>query len=213
MQMYDIAMLTVLAAATLFGLWKGAAWQAASFASIAVSAMVAVHSSAAAAVYFPGPEPWNRFLAMLVLFVATALFIWILFRTVSGIIDHIQLKEFDRQLGGMIGFAKGILYCTILTFFAVTLSEPARQLVLVSRSGNIIANAVSEAYPVLPEDVRGYLAKYIDEFNAKMSEPPKTAANGSFGSQAVQAAKQASASNAAAAGGTSTEQKPLWKFW
>ena len=70
---------------------------------------------------------------MLVLYVVTAGAIWLLFRLVSGIIDRLKLKEFDRQLGALFGLAKGVLYCVIITFFAVTLSEPARQAVLQSR--------------------------------------------------------------------------------
>jgi len=175
MQPYDIAMLVVLAAATLFGLWKGAAWQVASFAAIVLSALVAIHSSAALAPYVPGTEPWNRFLAMLILYVVTAGAIWILFRFISGVIDRVKLKEFDRQLGALVGLAKGILYCVLITFFAVTLAEPSRQLVLVSRSGGLITQGIQKAYPVLPEDIRGHLDKYVEEFNAKMAEPPTTA--------------------------------------
>jgi len=173
-QTYDIAMLVVLVGATLFGVWKGMAWQVASLASVLVSAAVAVHSSAAIAPYFPGQEPWNRFCAMLVLYVITAGAIWILFRLVSNVIDRVKLKEFDRQLGATIGLAKGVLYCIVITFFAVTLSEPARQLVLESRSGDLIARGIRNANPILPEDIRTYLGKYIDELDEKLHAPLKT---------------------------------------
>ncbi len=173
-QPYDIAMLVVLAAATVYGIWRGMVWQIASLASVLVSAAVAVHSSAAVAPYFPGEEPWNRYLAMLVLYMVTAGAIWIVFHLVSNVIDRIKLKEFDRQLGGTLGLAKGILYCIVITFFAVTLNEQTRQLVLVSRSGGLIATGIRNANPILPEDIRTHLGKYIDELNAKLSEPPAT---------------------------------------
>lgn len=173
MQPYDIAMLVVLAAATLFGVWKGVAWQVAALASVIVSGAVAVHSSAGIAGYFPGQEPWNRFCAILVLYVVTAGAIWILFRLVSGVIDRVKLKEFDRQLGATFGLAKGVLYCVIITFFAVTLSEPARQQVLQSRSGDLIARGIRNANPILPDDIRTYLGKYIDELDEKLHTPPK----------------------------------------
>jgi membrane protein required for colicin V production len=172
-QPYDIVMLVVLAGTTLFGVWKGMAWQVASLASVVVSAAVAVHSSAAIAGYFPGQE-WNRFLAMLVLYVVTSAAIWILFRMVSGVIDRVKLKEFDRQLGATFGLAKGVLYCVVITFFAVTLSEPARQKVLESRSGDWIARGIRNANPILPEDIRTYLGAYIDELDEKLHAPLKT---------------------------------------
>jgi membrane protein required for colicin V production len=170
---YDIAMLVVLVATTLWGVFKGMAWQVAALASVVLSAAVAIHSSAVVAPYCPGQEPWNRYLAMLVLYCVTALAIWILFRLVSNIIDRVQLKEFDRQLGALFGLAKGILYCVVITFFAVTLSESTRQLVLQSHSGEWIARGIRNANPILPEDVRTYLGKYIDEFDAKLHAPPK----------------------------------------
>jgi len=175
-QTYDIVMLVVLVGATLFGVWKGMAWQVASLASVLVSAAVAVHSSAVIAPYFPGQEPWNRFLAMLVLYVITAGAIWILFRLVSNVIDRVKLKEFDRQLGATFGLAKGVLYCIVITFFAVTLSEPARQLVLESRSGDLIARGIRNANPILPEDIRKCLGEYIDKLDKGLHDPPQNVA-------------------------------------
>ena len=82
-----------------------------------------------------------------------------------------KLKEFDRQLGAIFGLAKGVLYCVIITFFAVTLSEPARQSVLQSRSGDFIARGIRHANPMLPEDIRTWLGKYIDELDAACTPP------------------------------------------
>ncbi len=152
------------------------AWQVASLASVVVSAAVAVHSSPVIASYFRGKEPWNRFCAMAVLYVITAGAIWILFRLVSNIIDRVKLKEFDRQLGATFGLAKGVLYCIVITFFAVTLSESSRQVVLASHSGDLIARGIRNANPVLPEDVRKYLGEYIDELDKGLHAPPQNSA-------------------------------------
>lgn len=172
-QLYDYLMLAVLVGALVFGAWKGMAWQVASLASVFVSAAVAVHSSPAVAPYFSAHEPWNRFLAMLVLYVTTAVAIWFFFRLAARVIDRVKLKEFDRQLGAIFGLAKGALYCVIITFFAVTLSEVARQAVLQSRSGDFIARGIRQANPVLPDDVRAWLGKYIDELDERLHSPPK----------------------------------------
>jgi membrane protein required for colicin V production len=176
MQIYDVLMLIVLAGALLFGVWKGMAWQVASLASVVVSGAVAVHSSPAIAPWFGSQEPWNRFCAMAVLYVITAGAIWILFRLVSNIIDRVKLKEFDRQLGATFGLAKGVLYCVVITFFAVTLSESSRQVVLASRSGDLIARGIRNANPILPADVRKYLGEYIDELDKGLHAPPQNPA-------------------------------------
>jgi membrane protein required for colicin V production len=172
-QPYDIAMLIVLVGALLFGVIKGAAWQVASIASVVVSSMVAAHCSASLSPYFPAKEPLNRYLAMLSLFVATSAAIWIVFRFVSSLINRIKLKDFDRQIGAMIGLAKGVLYCIIITFFAVMLSEQSRQWVLGTQSGHLVAEAISKATPLLPGDTTAQLAKYIDDFNRKLASPPE----------------------------------------
>ena len=173
LQPYDYVMLAVLVGMMLFGVWKGMAWQLAALAAVILSAVVAVSFSASLAPLFGDNEPWNRFLAMLVLYVATAGVIWLLFRLVAGVLDRLKLKEFDRQLGAIFGLAKGILYCVIITFFAVTLSESARQRVLESRSGGLIARGIRHANPILPDDVRQWLGKYIDELEEKLHAPPE----------------------------------------
>ena len=55
----------------------------------------------------------------------------------------------------------------------MTLSESARQTVLQSRSGDLIARGIRNANPILPDDVRAWLGKYIDELDEKLHAPPK----------------------------------------
>lgn len=176
LQPYDFLMLAVLALCTVFGAWKGMAWQLAALASVVVSLGVAVHGSRPLAPYFKVQQPWDRCLAILVLYLLTSLGIWLLFRLVAGVIDRVRLKEFDRQVGAIFGAAKGILLCLLITFFAVTLSESARQSVLRSRSGYYTALMIRRARPVLPQDLRDLLGKYIDELDRRLdpeeSAPP-----------------------------------------
>jgi hypothetical protein len=48
--------------------------------------------------------------------------------------------------------------------------------VLQSQSGDFIARGIRQANPVLPEDVRTWLGKYIDELDEKLHPPPKEVA-------------------------------------
>jgi membrane protein required for colicin V production len=170
-QLYDICMALVLIACIAVGVWKGMAWQLAALASVFLSGFVAVGGATALAPYFNVDSQWNHVLAMLVLYVVTAGAIWIVFRLISKIIERVQLKEFDRQLGAIFGLAKGIVYCILLTFFIVTLWEPGRQVVLQSRSGQYISRAIHRANPILPSNVRALLGKYIDELDQKLTPP------------------------------------------
>jgi membrane protein required for colicin V production len=174
LQPYDFVMLAVLLISTVFGAWKGMAWQLATLASLVVSLGVAVHASGPIAPYLSIREPWNRCVAIVVLYLLTALVIWLVFRVVAKIIDRVQLKEFDRQVGALFGAAKGVLWCLVITFFAVTLSETARQAVLRSRSGYYTALLIQRARPVMPQDLRALLGKYIEELDRKLDpdNPP-----------------------------------------
>lgn len=168
MQPYDLVMVAVLTLATVWGVWKGMAWQIASLASLALSYLVALRFSEQLAPHISADAPWNRFLAMLVLYLGTSLAIWLGFRFVSSMIDRVQLKEFDRQVGGLFGLAKGVLLCVAITFFAVTLSADARQMVLKSRSGYYIALLIDRAEPVMPKEIDQVLRPYLDKLNHQL---------------------------------------------
>jgi hypothetical protein len=88
MQAYDIIMLAVLAGSTLFGFVKGMAWQLASLSSLFVSYFVALNFSHLLAPYVGKQEPLNRIAAMLILYLASSLAIWLIFRVVAGFIDR-----------------------------------------------------------------------------------------------------------------------------
>jgi membrane protein required for colicin V production len=169
LQGYDILMLSVLIAATVFGLWKGMVWQLASLASVFLSVVVAIRFSDRLARHLSAEVPWNRFLAMFILYLLTSAVVWLSFRMVARLIDRVRLKDFDHQVGAIFGLAKGVVYCVVITFFAVTISEDTRQTVLRSRSGYYIAVLTRSAEPVLPKEIRDVVGKYIDELRLKLS--------------------------------------------
>jgi membrane protein required for colicin V production len=185
MEWYDITMIVVLAGTTIFGFIKGMAWQVASLASLVVSYFVALRlSGPLAATGVLGEEaPWNRYVAMLVIYLATSLVIWVAFRAVAGAIDRVRLQEFDRQIGGLFGLAKGILLCVAITFFAITLAPETRDAILRSRSGHYIALLIARADAVMPPEVHEVIDPYLDrleqELNGQGEAPPAAATESS----------------------------------
>ena len=164
MQIYDIIMLTVLVSATIFGAWKGLAWQVASLGAIFLSYYVAVRFRDQVSEHINAAEPWNAFLAMLLLYVGTSFVIWLGFRFVSGFIEKVRLKSFDRQIGALFGLAKGVVLCIIITLFAVTLLGAAqRQTIIESRSGHYIALLLDQAHGIMPSEIHEVLHPYIHE--------------------------------------------------
>lgn len=171
MEIYDIVMLVVLVGAALFGAIKGFAWQLASIASILVSYFVAYRFREPFSQSIQADPPWNRFLAMLILYVGTALVVWVLFRMVSSTIDRMRLKEFDRQIGALFGLAKGALYCTLITMFAVSLTgNNIREKIVASRSGRYIARVLDRSQAVIPPEIHDVVAPYLDRFDERFNE-------------------------------------------
>lgn len=169
LEKYDILMLVVIAGATLFGAVKGFAWQLASIASIVVSYFVAYHFREPLSQSIQADPPWNRFLAMLILYVGTSLVIWVAFRMISQTIDRLRLKEFDRQVGAIFGLAKGALYCTLITLFAVTLlGDQAREAVVASKSGRYIAQVLDRSESIIPAEIHEVVGPYLEKLDERL---------------------------------------------
>jgi len=169
MQTYDLVMLAVLGGATIFGFWKGLAWQVASLASLVVSYFVALRFADRLAPMVSDDAPFNKFVAMLIIYAVASLAIWLAFRVVAGFIDQVKLKEFDRQMGALVGFAKGVLFCIAITFFAVSLSgEGKRDQIIASRSGKYIVQILDKADAVAPPEIHQVIGKYIKQINDRL---------------------------------------------
>jgi len=167
---YDLLMLLVLVGATMFGFWKGMAWQIASLASLVLSYFVALRFSEQLAPVFGDHAPWNRFVAMLAIYIGTSFIIWTLFRFVSGAIDKVRLESFDRQLGAMIGLAKGVLLCVAITFFAVTLMpQPQGEAIVSSQSGRYIVALLDKSHSVFPPEIHQIVDPYINTIEQRLN--------------------------------------------
>ncbi len=169
MQAYDLIMLIVLGMATIFGAIKGFAWQVASLASIIVSYIVSYRFRFQVAEMIEAKPPWNQFLAMLILYVGTSFVIWVGFRLLSGAIDKVRLKEFDRHMGAAFGLAKGVIFCLLITMFAMSLLGPNQQAAICqSRSGYYIASALDRGVGILPKEIHDVVGPYLASLDSKL---------------------------------------------
>ncbi len=171
MENYDVFMLIVLGLATLWGAYKGLAWQLASISAIVVSYLAAYRFRSDLAPYMPAEAPVNLLVAMLVIFLACNLGIWILFRSVKSFIDRVKLREFDHQTGALLGFAKGVLLCVLITMFAMTFGkEEHRRQIVQSRSGYYIARLLAASYPWIPREARDLLSPYVERVRQQLEQ-------------------------------------------
>lgn len=171
MSIYDILMLIVLGGAIFFGYWKGFAWQVASLASVIVSYIVASNFHGLISPYFSLGEPWDKFAAMLVLFLGTSLLVWVAFGYIRNTIEDMKLKGFDHQTGAILGAFKGALLCMVITLFSVTLlPDSIQKNVIASRSGHFIARSINQLTMIVPDEYHAVLDGRIEDFNQKFVE-------------------------------------------
>lgn len=177
MQGYDLFMIIILAAAILWGAWKGLAWQVASLASIILSYIAAISFRQPLANYLSQQvelvPPLDTGLAMLILFIGTSIVVWVGFNLVSEGIEKVKLKEFDRQIGALLGLAKGILLCTVITLLAVTIvSDQQRQQIYGSHSGYYISVLLRKVQPILPPEVQSRIQPYEENLQKNVVPRP-----------------------------------------
>ena len=163
MQVFDIIVLVVLIAASVWGAMRGLVKQLASAGSLLLGYFVAISFRQTVAPHIPAEEPWNLFAAMTILFVATSLGVWIVFGFVKEKIEKNGLTNFDTQLGGLLGLGKGILVAMVMSYVGVVmLSEPQRNAVLNSYSGKQLCKAVAWAEAIVPAEWEQVLQPYLE---------------------------------------------------
>lgn len=169
---YDLLMGAVMLLSIVYGISRGFIWQLASLSSLVLSCWAAVRWSSSLAPILSRQEPWNRWLAMLIIFVLCSLVVWLVFQAIAKWLQKIRLEGFDRQMGAIFGLIKGVLFCLVITFFSITLSVSTRSIVLESRSGPFLARLIPNAVAILPEEVRTSIGEYLDEFEAQLETAP-----------------------------------------
>lgn len=169
MQTYDIFMLAVLAGAALFGWWKGLAWQIASLGSILLSYFVALNFRGVIASKLGLQPPLDSAAAMLILYVGSSLAVWACFGFISKSLKEMKLKDWDHQIGALVGAAKGVLFCMLITVFAMTLGPNTwKETIPKSTSGRYIAAALTKTEALLPKDIHQAIAKYTDPVKSQL---------------------------------------------
>ena len=161
MMWYDGIVLAIVVIATVRGAMKGFVWQLASIAALVACFAFAESTSVAVAPYISVDPPLNRWIAMLGLYVLCVFVAFLIARSLRGWIEKAKFVEFDRHLGLLFGFLKGVTFCLMLTFFAVTLSETARAHVFQSRSGYVAAIIMDRLHPVMPAELHDVLEPFI----------------------------------------------------
>ena len=173
MTFYDIVILVLLLGTVIFGYWKGLAWQIASVAAVVVSYFAAYRFRDQVAQYVQAEPPFNRIAAMLIIFVACSLVIWLAYAYVNRSLEKAELDGFNRQMGALVGALLGILLCMVVTMFSVSLlGRSAHDSIHYSKFGPYVLRGISMVRTVVPEELSASLDPHFDRFYEQTGYDP-----------------------------------------
>jgi hypothetical protein len=116
---------------------------------------------------------------MLLLYAGTSFVIWVGFRLISGAIDRVRLRDFDRHMGGLLGLGKGVVYCMLITMFAVSLLGPKQQQAIVdSKSGGYMSKIFAATNGImLPKEIEQIVRPYLNNIEQRFDQRGNTIAS------------------------------------
>lgn len=159
---YDVLAVAIVAFSTIRGAMKGVIWQVAAIAGLVLCFVFSESISAAAGPYVHLEPPLNNWVVMIGAYLVFSLGSFSIARLVTEWLEKIKFGDFNRHLGAIFGFAKGVVIVLVLTFFSVTVSENMHDVLQNSRTGPIAANIMYHLHPVMPEKLHDALARYIN---------------------------------------------------
>jgi membrane protein required for colicin V production len=165
---FDLIILAILAALTLRGIWKGMISQIVSIASFFICWIVATRFGGLIAPTIPVEAPWNQVIAMGIIFFVALIAIRFAHSTLEKLIKDWHLQKMNTLFGGLLGFAKGLLICLIITFFAVMFSETSRAVVFNSKSGFHLTQLITRIGVFVPTDSYEFVHTQLAQFQDKV---------------------------------------------
>ncbi len=115
--------------------------------------------------------PLKQWLAMLAVYVALCGVSFVVAGILNSWLAKAKVIDFDKHLGGILGFVKGIVICMTIMFFAITMSPQMRNVVSQTYSGYAAARILNTSQyliPLLPENAVPTVRNVIDNFNKSL---------------------------------------------
>lgn len=163
---FDLFVLVVLVLSTFWGGMRGIISQLASILSWLASAYIATHYYQIALALIKSSYAYRTPIAMTLTFIVSAILIRIAAKFVKNIVSLVGLKEFDRQMGALLGMIKGLLLCLLSTFFLVVFNDSTRSVIEKSSVGPYFASFIVDVQGYFPEsELTQKFASYTQSIN------------------------------------------------
>lgn len=160
---YDFVIAAILVYTTWQGMQRGLVSQLAWIAALVLCFKFADKFAPAIEGQINVEQPLKHWIAMFILYLGFSLGSFMVARILHSWMEKAKFKDFDRHLGGILGLVKGLVIAMVITFFALTLSDSLKGVVLTSYSGKAACEILDTVEPITPEYFHEYLAKYRKE--------------------------------------------------
>jgi membrane protein required for colicin V production len=127
-------------------------------------------------------QPLKKWIAMAIVYLGLCLVSFVAAGILTSWLEKAQLKDFDRHLGALLGFLKGVIICMTAMFFGLTLSESTRALIGQSRSGYAAATIIHHLDPLLPlvpDGAQETVRNVVETFNRRLKQSDQPGRGGS----------------------------------
>ncbi len=166
---YDIVILAILVYATWQGAQRGLVTQLAWIAALILCFKFADKLAPMIEPQINVDQPLRHWIAMLVLYVGFSLGSFMAAGILNSWMEKAKFKDFDRHLGALLGFLKGVVIGLVVTFFAVTVFDSLKAAVLVSYSGRGACWILDTVKPITPDYFPAYLQNALTDLEKGLS--------------------------------------------
>lgn len=152
---FDGLVIAIVALAAGFGAWKG-------FTRLAAAVLAPVLGFAAGWPLSAEFVEVNRWLAFGLLYLLITLLVFVFAALARKRLERAKLEGWDNHLGLVLGAAQGCMLAVALTLLALSVSGEIRAIVMSSRSGVLMVQAIHEVRPLLSQGAADFLDPWFD---------------------------------------------------
>jgi membrane protein required for colicin V production len=147
---FDLFLLIMFAVFYGFGFRRGFIWQIAGIASLIVGHIAAGHLMPHIQEIVGKDPGLAHFGAWIGVYVGAAVAVYLIAWRFRKFLEKQDLAELDKHLGGLTGLLKGGLLLAVITLLTITVSQTARNGLLETKTGPVVASLAKYFENYLP---------------------------------------------------------------
>ena len=177
----DLLLIGACLSGLIHGIWKGASWQLAGFATMAGALVIGRPLSVAIAPLLGEPGAFTGFLAWALSYGSIAFVCFLLAVRVRHRLRDWEMQNWDTHVGGFLGAVNGVLLWAVVMMFVVALVPSTRASVLDRPSGKVLGFTLEALHGVLPDGVHDIVHKVMHPVTGEHPTEEKHEENGEHG--------------------------------